>query len=134
MNVVLVVLGVLWASPWTLFGVALGLLGVATGGKAQRVGRVIEFHGGVLPRLLARAPFVAGAAAITFGHTVLGRTPDDLDFCRSHELIHVRQYERWGPLFIPAYLLCSLFLILRGRHPYWENPFEREAYEKEKQE
>jgi hypothetical protein len=53
-----------------------------------------------------------------------------LDFCRSHELVHVRQYERWGVLFIPAYLLCSLVLWLTGRDPYRDNPFEREAYAK----
>lgn len=131
MKAVLTMLGILWASPWTLLGLTVGCLGLATGGRMQRVGRVLEFHGGVLPRLLARAPFVAGAAAITFGHTVLARTRDDLDFCRSHELVHVRQYERWGPLFIPAYLLCSMVLMVRRKHPYWDNPFEREAYAKE---
>ncbi len=130
-NRFLTALAILWASPWTLLGLSLGVLGLATGGKAQRVGRVIEFHGGVLPRLLARAPFVAGAAAITFGHTVLGRTPHDLEFCRSHELVHVRQYERWGPFFIPAYLLFGVALMLCRKHAYWDNPFEREAYEKE---
>lgn len=131
MKCILTSFAILWAAPWTLFGLSLGLWGLATGGKGQRVGRVIEFHGGVLPRLLARAPFVAGAAAITFGHTVLGRTREDLDHCRSHELIHVRQYERWGPLFIPAYLLCSAALAMRRKNPYWDNPFEREAYENE---
>jgi hypothetical protein len=131
MNRLLTILAILWASPWTLFGMALGLLSLATGGRGYRVGRVIEFHGGVLPRLLAKAPFVAGAAAITFGHTVLGRTRADLDRCRSHELVHVRQYERWGPLFIPAYLLCGAVLAARKKNPYWDNPFEREAYEKE---
>jgi hypothetical protein len=29
---------------------------------------------------------------------------------------------------VPAYLGCSAWLWLRGRHPYWDNPFEREAY------
>jgi hypothetical protein len=124
-------LAILWAFPWTLFGLALGLLGIVTGGKGQRVGKVFEFHGGVLTRLLMRAPLIAGAAAITFGHTVLGRTQADLDFCRTHELVHVGQYERWGLFFIPAYLLCSLAAAMRGKHPYWDNPFEREAYAKE---
>jgi hypothetical protein len=41
--------------------------------------------------------------------------------------VHVRQYERWGPLFVPAYLVSSLVLWLRGRDPYWDNPFEVEA-------
>ncbi len=131
MRRLLTVLAILWASPWTLLGLTFGLLGLATGGHAQRVGRVIEFHGGILPRLLGCAPFVAGAAAITFGHTILGRTLYDLEFCRNHELVHVRQYERWGPFFIPAYLLCSVVLMLRRKHAYWDNPFEREAYDQE---
>ena len=42
--------------------------------------------------------------------------------------VHVRQCERWGPLFIPAYLVASAVLWCRGRDFYEENPFEREAY------
>lgn len=121
-------LSMLWAFPWTLLGLAFGVLGLLTGGKVQRVGRVIEFHGGIPAWLLRRAPIIGGAAAITFGHTVLARTKDDLDHSREHELVHVRQYERWGLFFVPAYLGCSLWLMLRGKHAYWDNPFEREAY------
>jgi hypothetical protein len=51
-----------------------------------------------------------------------------LDHCRTHELVHVRQYERWGPLFVPAYLASSAIIWLRGGDPYRDNPFEREAY------
>ena len=40
----------------------------------------------------------------------------------------MRQYERWGPFFIPAYLLSSLVQLLRRRDPYLDNRFEREAY------
>ena len=119
---------VLWASPWTLWGLFLGGLGLISGGRVQRIGRVIEFHGGIPAWLLKRAPIIGGAAAITFGHTVLARTQDDLDYSREHELVHVRQYERWGLFFIPAYLGCSAWLLLRGKHPYWDNPFEKEAY------
>ena len=66
---------------------------------------------------------------MTLGHTVLGRTAWDLDLCRDHEMIHVRQYERWGPAFLPAYLGCSAYLWIRGRNFYHDNPFEREAYD-----
>jgi len=65
---------------------------------------------------------------MTWGHVILGQTAAALDFSREHELIHVRQYERWGPLFIPAYLLCSAVIWLRGGDPYRDNPFECEAY------
>ena len=40
----------------------------------------------------------------------------------------MRQYERWGPFFIPAYLAASLWMLVTGRDPYRENPFEREAF------
>ena len=40
----------------------------------------------------------------------------------------MRQCERWGPLFLPAYLLASLAVYLRGGRAYRDNPFEREAY------
>ena len=72
---------------------------------------------------------MAGAAAITFGHTVLARGPHELEVSRDHERVHVRQYERWGFFFIPAYLASSVWIWLRGGHPYLDNPFERQAYE-----
>ncbi len=73
-------------------------------------------------------PLPQGASAITLGHSVLARTTGDLERARAHELVHVRQYERWGPLFVPAYFLSSLAVWLQGRHPYLDNAFEREAY------
>lgn len=130
MRRLIAMLVILWASPWTILGLAVGGLGLLSGAKVQRTGRVIEFWGGGAAWFLRRFPMIAGAAAITFGHTVLARTKLDLDATRSHELVHVRQYERWGPLFIPAYLLCYFVLWLAGRHPYFDNPFEREAFEK----
>jgi hypothetical protein len=77
--------------------------------------------------LLRYLPF-GGATAMTLGHVILARDIFCRDSAREHELVHVRQYERWGPAFIPAYFACSLVLWLRGRHPYFDNPFEREAY------
>jgi len=124
-------LAIIWTSPWTLLGIALGGLGLVTGGGVRCVGRVLEFHGGWLAWLLRSAPIAGGATAMTLGHTVLARTAGDLDRTREHELVHVAQYERWGPLFVPAYLGCSAWLWLRGRDPYWDNPFERDAYNKE---
>ena len=48
--------------------------------------------------------------ALTLGHTILGQTDAALDIRRQHERVHVRQFERWGPLMGPAYLGCSLVL------------------------
>ena len=73
-------------------------------------------------------PFVAGSPVSTFGHVVLGRTQRHLDACRHHQLIHVKQYECWGPLFVPAYLTWWYVLRYKGKDSYLDNPFEREAY------
>jgi hypothetical protein len=111
-----------------MLGLAAGLVGLATGGRVQRRGATLEFHGGAVRWLLDHAPICAGASAMTWGHVILGQTVAALDISREHELVHVRQYERWGPLFIPAYLLCSAVIWLRGGDAYRDNPFEREAY------
>ena len=128
-NVPLRLLAIIWASPYTLLGLILGMVGVCTGGHARIRGRVIEFHGGYVKWLLQQFFFGEGAMALTLGHTVLGQTDAALDICREHELVHVRQFERWGPLMGPAYLGCSLVLWLMHRRPYHDNPFERQAYE-----
>jgi hypothetical protein len=95
----------------------------------NRVDGVYELHGPVIAWLLQNGTLLKrGASAITLGHVVLGRDRETLARTRIHERIHVRQYERWGPLFLPVYLLASLFVLLRGGHPYWDNPFEKEAY------
>lgn len=122
---------ILWASPGSLLGLAAGVLALCTGGGARRIGATLEFHGGFVRWLLERRPFQA--AAMTLGHVIIGRDEDCLDNSREHELVHVRQYERWGPLFIPAYLGSSLYLRLCGRDGYFENPFEREAYDADRQ-
>jgi len=131
---VIILLAILWASPYTLLGLLVGLIGLCTGGRARIRGRVVEFHGGGVKWLLRRFFFGQGAMALTLGHTVLGQTGAALDMCRKHELVHVRQFERWGPLLGPAYLGCSLALWVMGRRPYRDNPFERQAFGQDGQE
>ena len=48
---------------------------------------------------------------------------------RIHELTHVIQQFTWGPLFYPAYFLASIFIwiFLKEKHSYYDNPFERQA-------
>jgi hypothetical protein len=118
----------IWAFPCTTLGLSVGCWGLLTGGRVRRQGAVFEFHGGAIPRLLRSIPIPGGAAAMTLGHVVLGREICDLDRCRAHELVHVRQYERWGVFFIPAYLGSSCYLWLTGQDPYRDNPFERQAF------
>lgn len=73
---------------------------------------------------LARSPFVA----ITFGHVIVGLSHSELAQVRSHELVHVSQYELLGPLFLLAYPCSSLLAALRGGCPYRDNYFEIQAY------
>lgn len=130
MRVLLQILGIIWASPYTLIGLLLGGIGLCTGGRARICGRVIEFYGGAVKWMVLRLPHGQDTLAITLGHTVLGQSDASLDISRNHEMVHVRQFERWGPLMGPAYLLSSLVLWIAGRRPYRDNPFEREAYDK----
>jgi hypothetical protein len=117
-----------WASPYTLVGLLIGVTGLCTGGRARIRGRIVEFYGGAVTWLVRHLPTGEFTLAITLGHTVCGQTAESLDIARQHEMVHVRQFERWGPFMGPAYLLSSLVLLLIGRRPYYDNPFEREAY------
>jgi hypothetical protein len=122
----------LWAFPTTLVGLLATGLTVLSGGRARWHSGVLEVWGGFSTFLLRKlVPMPGGASAMTLGHVVIARDPDCHTRTRSHERIHVRQCERWGPLFIPAYLLTSAVLKLRGRDAYHDNPFEREAFAKE---
>ena len=112
----------LWASPNTLIGLALGLLLLLVGARFRRVDGVLEIAA-LRRRPRRRWPFTA----ITFGHVILGTHAQELERLRAHELVHVRQCERWGPLFLPAYLLAGAWQWVRGRDAYWDNPFEVEA-------
>lgn len=126
------VLNYLWASPATALGLLFAPLAWMGGGKVKIVRGAVEIHGGSATRFLVRGvPFFSSAAAMTLGHVILGRDQACLDRSRDHEHVHVKQYERWGPFMLPIYLISCLVLYLRGRDPYLDNPFEREAYERE---
>jgi len=117
-----------WTSPNTVVGALLGLCLIVPGGRVRIVSGVMEFSCGLVGRALSRAPKSLRFCAITFGHVVIGINEAQLDAVRPHEHVHVRQYERWGPFFLPAYLLSSVWQILQGRRAYRDNVFEREAY------
>jgi hypothetical protein len=123
----------LWALPTTLVGLGFLLPTLITGGRAQWIAGVLEIYGGITAWCLSRGTRLwmpGGVAAMTLGHVVLGVDRNTLDRTRAHERVHVEQCERWGPLFLPAYLLCSSILWFRRRDAYRDNPFEREAYAK----
>jgi hypothetical protein len=120
----------LWAAPATLLGLLLIPIALWQNGSARIVDGVIEAHGGIITAFLRRGlPWVGAGSAMTLGHVVWGRDQHCLEVTRVHERVHVTQYERWGPLFMPLYLAASLAAKFRGKHPYLDNPFEREAFE-----
>ena len=116
----------LWAAPATLIGFALAGIACAFGATARIQRGVVEVAGGCLARLpgfLRRSHVIA----ITFGHVVLGVTHAVLERERPHEHAHVRQYERWGPFFLPLYFASSGLALLGGGKAYRDNAFERQA-------
>ncbi|AMO21698.1 hypothetical protein GCM10027034_01950 [Ramlibacter solisilvae] len=117
-----------WPAPYTCAGLVFGLLVIAFGGSARVRRGTLEFGGGALGRWIGRSRIPFGA--ITIGHVVLGLDHLMLDRVRNHEQVHVRQYERWGPLFVPAYLLASAIAWMLGGDLYRDNVFEREAFDK----
>lgn len=105
------------------------MVALVGGAKGRVVDGVLEVAGGRLAGCggVNGLGNGRGFVAITFGHVVVGTGHDVLAELRAHEHEHVRQYEQWGALFFVAYLGSGALEWLRGRHPYWHNPFERRA-------
>ena len=117
-----------WPLPWTVAGLLAALLAGLLGAHWQHRLGALEVHGGLLAAVCRRLPASLRFEAITLGHVVLGLDTACLDGARAHEQVHVRQYERWGPLFVPLYLASSGWQWLRGGCPYRDNHFARDAY------
>ena len=118
----------LWTLPTTAVGLAVALPCWAMGSRLQVREGTLEVHSGPLAYLLEHATVLkGGASAITFGDLILGRSAAALDAVRGHEQVHVRQAHRWGPLFIPAYLMASAWVGIKGGRAYRDNPVEVEA-------
>lgn len=106
-----------WPLPWTVAGLLAALLAGLLGARWQHQLGTLEVHGGLLAAVCRRLPASLRFEAITLGHVVLGLDTACLDGARAHEQVHVRQYERWGPLFVPLYLASSGWQWLRGGCP-----------------
>ena len=61
---------------------------------------------------------------MAMGHVIIARNQECLDRSWTHEVFHVRQFERWGIFLLPAYWMVSFLLWCRGYDPYLDNPFE----------
>lgn len=122
----------LWVLPVSVVGWLLALLAWMSNGSVQWVDGVLEVSGGWPAKMLCHGfPFCGPATAITLGHVVFGTSQQALDTTRTHERVHVRQYERWGVLFVLAYPLAGAWAWIKGGNPYWDNVFERQARELE---
>jgi hypothetical protein len=123
----------LWALPATAVGLVVVLIAWLSGGRAKIVDGVIEVEGGLVTAFMRRGFLgFTPASARTIGHVILGLDQANLDSCRIHERTHVRQFERWGILFLAAYLASSWSARRRGLDPYYDNRFEREAFDAER--
>jgi hypothetical protein len=105
-----------WAAPLTAAGV---LVGAVSRSRPRVRDGVLMFAGarGLGGRMLRWRGFQAA----TLGHIVIALGQPDERLWR-HELTHVRQSERLGPLF------PLLYLAALARYGYRRNPFERAAY------
>ena len=118
----------LWAAPNTAVGACILPLTLVPGSSVRVVEGVLEIAGPAIAWLLRWCvPLDGGAAAITLGHIVAGCDLASLRATRAHERVHVRQCERWGPVFIPAYLCASVLATLAGSGAYEGNYFEQQA-------
>jgi hypothetical protein len=107
-----------WGYAWASLNSLVGLVGALSAWR-----RPVRWRGVLLVEEgrtgLAWVLRVQGFKAITLGHVIVTTERVD-DHILAHELGHVTQHERWGPLFYPAYLLTSLT-------GYRRNPFEHQA-------
>jgi hypothetical protein len=120
-------LAYLWVAPASLLGLLLGAVAYFLGASVKRRFGVLEVAGN------SRTPVLRSISrhfeAITLGHVIVGRNHGTLARWRSHEHVHIRQYERWGILMPVLYLLASVRAWMGGKHFYWDNVFEVEARE-----
>jgi glutathione S-transferase len=126
MRKVLWLVGYLWAFPVTV----LGLLPALLFARLESVDAEYILHFVVQPgtplawyvRRFNIAAFTLGAV-VTYARE---EGPRQVRLVR-HERAHVMQTLALGPLFLPLYVLASLWELVRGNHPYLDNWFEVRA-------
>lgn len=110
----------LWAQPQNIIGVCVLWFFWATGSRVfAEGGGVFVVVGGAF-KWLARWFKSRKWGAFTCGFVVLCWM-DPPEWLKRHELTHVRQSLRWGPIYWPAYG------YRRIRYGYAANPFEQQA-------
>ena len=120
------ILGQVWMSPMTVFGLAQSLLGARFDSRTRE--GVLNFV--VRPKTpLHWYMRKMNIAAYTLGAVVTYSDPSGPHQPRlyRHEYEHVLQTMALGPLMPIAYVGSSLFQVLRGRKLYRDNWFEERA-------
>lgn len=122
-----------WNSPNTLVGrVAMGLCGGSKAFRDRGDGHYEALPGTTLDRILVSQ---LGKSAITLGDIVLYGPGCSSNKKRvTHEMQHIKQSRAWGPFFLPAYGLASVWSRVRYGNWYAGNWFERDAKAHEKHE
>ncbi|TXH64289.1 MAG: hypothetical protein E6Q81_04165 [Thermomonas sp.] len=125
---VLQVLGVVWALPYTLAGLAVGAAGIVAGAHWHFSARdfAVVFHklpwgpGGALTlgNVILHTGESLDSPCVTYAHRA-GLREEPRILIGDHERAHVFQYMALGPLFLPLYFLFG------GVHV--RNRFERAA-------
>lgn len=108
-------LGFVWTLPNTLLGLVLGALTFQV--PRLHAGAIVFDRG---PRGVTAVLRAMHRSAMTIGFVILSSVPVQ-GRLQAHERHHVRQYMRWGPLFIPVYLAIGV------RTGYRRHPWERAA-------
>jgi hypothetical protein len=142
MKQALIILGVLWLLPitilvWLFYILPLTLRDIEYIGQPS----FMVFHF----QLISKRSWYARLWRDWLGWSgpcvIIARNPDNLftpvkaSMAKIiiHETRHCYQQFVFGPLFYPAYILCSIVLWMLGKftsrkiHAYLDNPFERDA-------
>jgi hypothetical protein len=104
-------LGKLWASPSTLIGLVLGMLGwVGSRGPWPRVANnAIELYGNRLVGLFT--------PAITLGNAIIYADANPPAATQEHERQHTYQAEVLGPAYIPLHII---FQLVAFAYSFWD--------------
>lgn len=117
-----------WVLPTSALAIPVVLMNQLVGGRVYVNSGVLEVEGRLVSWLIGcRA---VNASAITFGHIILYTDSLSRRRHRAHELVHVEQAEKWGPFFLPGYVLLAILQWFRSGRGYWDHPWEVEARER----
>src|SRR5438045_5768990 len=94
-----------WAFPATTVGLLFTAAALFAAATIRFGDGVIEVAGGHLDRIVSLLPARTRFVAITFGPVIIGIDQAVLRRVRVHEHVHGEQYERWGVLCFPIYLV-----------------------------